>query len=230
MSVATAPSLIVAGLDVFDRLEDAIRRIAPQADPRVWVPALKPAFLTADCVTPRRIAAILGQCRAEAGPAFNQLTENLNYSAEGLLRAWPKRFTPETASRYAHQPELIANLVYANRLGNGDVASGDGWRFRGHGLIQITGRDTFKAFAVWCRRTVEDAATWALQPDGAAITAAWFWNANKLNQHADVPDIDAITEAVNGKDASALTRQQRLAFSNAANGILTSGVLTSAFG
>lgn len=206
---------------VIDRLQAALRAVAPKADPAVWVPALKPALIMADCTTAPRLAALLGQCRAEAGPAFTALQENLNYSAEGLRLTWPTRFTPETAARYARQPEMIANLVYANRLGNGDSASGDGWRYRGHGLIQITGKANFTAFAAWCGRTIEDAAAWALQPDGAAMTAAWFWQSNGLNLRADDADIDAITLAVNGQKASQTTKAERLAFSTAARDVLT---------
>lgn len=207
--------------NVIDRLAAALHAVAPMADPAVWVPALEPALIRAECATVARVAALLGQCRAEAGPAFTCLQENLNYSAQGLLTTWPTRFTPQTAAQYAHQPEMIANAVYANRLGNGDAASGDGWRFRGHGLIQVTGRANFIAFAAWCKRTIDDAAAWALQPDGAAMTAAWFWQTNKLNLDADVADIDAITLAVNGHKASEATKAERLAFITIAQGVLT---------
>ncbi len=213
MSVTVAA---VADIDVFDRLEAALRATAPKADPAIWVPALKPALIRAGCTTPQRIAALLGQCRAEAGPAFEALVENLNYSAQALLTTWPKRFSSEVAAEYARQPERIANFVYADRrdLGNGPKSSGDGWTFRGRGLIQITGRNNFKAFEAWWGQTIPDPARWVPTPAEAAMTAAWFWEVNNLNQHAQTWDIDAITQAVNGKGAPDTTKEARLTFSN----------------
>jgi putative chitinase len=196
-------------------LARALVAAAPHADLSVWVPALSPALTKADCTTPRRISALLGQCAVEAGSGFGELAENTNYTSPArLLAIFPREFTPAQAAADAGHAQLIANQAYANRLGNGAAATNDGWNFRGHGLIQVTGRTEFTAFAAWCGRSVEDAAAWALTPPGAAMTAAWYWSANGLNALADAWNLEAITRKVNG--AAELGLSQRVAAANAA--------------
>lgn len=151
--------------------------------------------------TPERIAAFLAQCAHESG-GFSVLKENLNYRWQTLRKIFPKYFpTDELAQAYASQPnkqELIANLVYANRMGNGPPESGDGYRFCGRGLIQLTGRDNYSWFAASLDITVEAAAEYLETFEGAAQSACWFWETNKLNQWADRGDILTLTKKING--------------------------------
>jgi putative chitinase len=129
------------------------------------------------------------------------LKENLNYKAETLTRIWPKYFPADVAKDYAsrsNKQEAIANRAYANRMGNGDEASGDGWRFCGRGLIQLTGRTNYTWFAASIGITVEEAAEYLQTFEGAAQSACWFWENNNLNKFADVDDILGLTKAING--------------------------------
>ena len=112
-----------------------------------WCDVLNNLLPKYDIDTPQRIAAFIAQCSHESAN-FTTLSENLNYGVTGLARTWPKRFTTaELMNKYARQPEMIANFVYANRLGNGDESSGDGWKYRGRGLIQLTGKENYQHFA-----------------------------------------------------------------------------------
>lgn len=148
--------------------------------------------------TPKRIAAFLSQCAHESG-GFVFLTENLNYKASGLRKTFPKYFPDDaTALRYEKKPEAIANRVYANRMGNGDEASGDGSRFRGRGLIQLTGRDNYFWFASSLDMRIEDVPEYLQTFEGAAQSAAWFWETNKLNRFVDANDFKGLTKAING--------------------------------
>lgn len=162
--------------------------------------------------TPIRIAYFMSQVAAES-VGFLLVEENLNYSAKALLETWSTRFTSETASQYAHQPEKIANYVYANRMGNGDEASGDGWNFRGRGLIQITGRTNYTNMSGYLNNqlildTPEIVAT---DSKLAAESAGWFWSAHNLNQYADAGDFIGLTKAINGGLNGLAARQQWLA-------------------
>jgi putative chitinase len=131
---------------------------------------------------------------------FTRLTENLNYSAAGLVKTWPKRFTEETAQGYHRKPEKIANKVYADRMGNGNEASGDGWKYRGRGIIQITGKNNYVAFSnakFDDLRLLED-PDYLLTPEGAVESACWFWTTNNLNEIAGAQNITLITKRING--------------------------------
>lgn len=150
--------------------------------------------------TPQRLAHFLAQTGHESG-GFRITTENLNYSAKGLTNIFKKYFTPESAAEYQRKPEKIANIVYANRMGNGNQASGDGYKFRGRGFIQLTGKTNYQAFD----KTVEDNIE--ANPDLVAtkyplLSAAWFWSKNGLNAIADQGASDEvvtkITKKVNG--------------------------------
>jgi putative chitinase len=201
---APPPSAPLAGL------EAAIRACAPRltdAEVATWVDALTEPLRRNRIDTPRRIAAFLGQCAHESG-GFKVMQENLNYRAERLCQVWPARFPNlATANECARNPERLANRVYANRMGNGDEASGDGWRFRGRGLIQLTGRSNYQRFASSLGCTVEDAAQQAETPRGAGESAAFFWSANSLNALADAWSIDAMTRKINGGTAGAVERR-----------------------
>jgi putative chitinase len=137
--------------------------------------------------TPARIAAFVAQLAHESGD-FMRVEENLNYSWQALRSTWPSRFTSDAfAQAYHRQPEKIASYVYAGRFGNGDEASGDGWRYRGRGLIQVTFRDNYAAYA----KAIGDASMMAnpaqlAQPRHAALSACWYWQAHRLNDLADL--------------------------------------------
>ena len=147
---------------------------------------------------PKRIAGFLAQIAHESG-GFNFVKENLNYSAEGLRKVFPKYFpTDELAKAYARQPEKIANRVYANRMKNGDEASGDGFKFRGRGLIQLTGRDNYTRFAEAVNLSIDETIAYLETPNGAVASAGWFWDNNKLNQWCDKDDFVTLTKRING--------------------------------
>lgn len=166
-----------------------------------WFAALSKLLPQYQIDTPKRIAAFVAQCSHESA-GFTALQENLNYSAGTLRRIFPRYFpTDEMAQEYVSLPnkqEAIANLVYASRMGNGDPESGDGYRFRGRGLIQLTGRDNYTFFAGSLSISVEEASTYLETFEGAAQSACWFWETNSLNQWADEGDILTLTKRING--------------------------------
>jgi putative chitinase len=151
-----------------------------------------------EITTVERVAAFLAQCGHESAD-FTILQENLNYSAKGLSATWPKRFPNEAAAApYNRNPEKIANKVYADRMGNGPEGSGDGWKYRGRGAIQLTGHDNYKAFATDVGLSIDDAIVYVESLDGAVESAAWFWWRNNLNQWVDKNDIVTLSKRING--------------------------------
>ncbi len=163
-----------------------------------WTDALNKILPEYEINSSLRVAAFLAQCAHESGN-FKFLTENLNYRWESLRKVFPRYFpTDELAQQYARQPEKIANRVYANRMGNGDEASGDGWRYRGRGLIQLTGKDNYFWFAQSIDTLIEDVPAYLETFEGAIQSACWFWETNKLNQWADQKDILTLTKRING--------------------------------
>lgn len=145
-----------------------------------------------------RIAAFLAQCIHESG-GFVFLTENLNYKAESLMKVWPRHFpTLEIAKSYERNPQKIANKAYANRMGNGDEKSGDGWRYCGRGLIQLTGKSNYQAFAESIETPLEEIPEYLQTFEGAVQSACWFWETNNLNALADKKDILGLTKKING--------------------------------
>jgi len=146
---------------------------------------------------PNRIAMFLAQIGHESG-GLRATQENLNYRAETLLKVFPKYFRGKDPNQYAKQPEKIANLVYASRMGNGPPESGDGYRFRGRGLIQLTGRSNYTIFAQDMEMQLEDVIEWCSEPEGACWSAGWFWDSRELNQWADKGDILTTTKKING--------------------------------
>lgn len=147
---------------------------------------------------PKRMAAFLAQIAHESG-AFNFTQEGLNYSAQALMKTWPKRFpTLAIARQYARNPQKIANKVYANRMGNGSEASGDGYKFRGRGLIQLTGKDNYIRFAKSIGKTLDETVAYLETPEGAVASAGWYWDINKLNIYADKGDFVGLTRRING--------------------------------
>jgi putative chitinase len=147
--------------------------------------------------TPLRRAAFMAQVHHESA-GFTRIEENLNYSTQGLIRTWPGSFHIKNAGVYAHQPQKIANRAYANRMGNGPESSGDGWRYRGRGLIQITGKSNYSAFASYKGMSPGDVVLYLGTPDGALESACWYWKTHNLNQYADQRELEAITRKING--------------------------------
>jgi len=163
-----------------------------------WVDALNETFSRFNITTNNQKAMFIGQCSHESGN-FRLLQENLNYKAATLMKLWPKRFpTLEVANQYAGNARAIANKVYADRMGNRDEASGDGYRFRGKGLVQLTGHSNHfhagKALGVDFVMQPDLVAT----PKYAALTAGWFWETHKLNPPADALDYTKVTKIING--------------------------------
>lgn len=149
--------------------------------------------------TPQRIAMFLAQVGHESG-GMKVIKENLFYSAKRLNQIFPKYFirAGRDANQYAKQPEKIANVVYANRMGNGDTSSGDGYRYRGRGLIQLTGKSNYEAFASDMEMGLDEAVIWLDTPEGAAWSAGWFWDSRELNDLADKGDVLGVTKKING--------------------------------
>ena len=183
----------------FEFTEQQLRQLIP-GNPYVsqWYQALSNILPDYNIDTPARVAAFIAQCAHESAN-FKFLQENLNYRAESLMRVWPSRFPSiEVARQYAHQPEKIANKVYSSRMGNGDEASGDGWRYLGRGLIQLTGKDNYSRFAESIDTPLEEIPDYLKTFEGAVQSACWFWETNNLNQWADAGDILTLTKRING--------------------------------
>ena len=161
-----------------------------------WLQPLNDAFAKYDISTPKRQACFLGQAMHESGN-FKNLEENLNYSALGLMKTWPSRFPDlDTADKYAHNPEKIANKVYAGRMGN--IEEGDGYAFRGRGIFQLTGRENYANFGHNAAVDVLSNPNLLSTPEYATLSAGWFYNKRGLNEYADKMDIETISKRING--------------------------------
>jgi len=183
-----------------------------------WFDPLLETFARFDINTPLRQAAFMGQCQHESGN-FKTLQENLNYKPEALMRVWPSRFPDmETALEYAHNPEKIANKVYAGRMGNGDEESGDGWLYHGRGLIQLTGKDNYALCGDSLMLDLLRDPDILLTPQGAALSAGWFWRKHGLNEVADAKEYVLMTKRINGGN---LGYDDRVAKMDTALGVLT---------
>ena len=183
----------------FDFTKQQLEEMIPK-NPYVdqWFEAIFEILPEYEITTPQRVAAFLAQCAHESG-GFVFLKENLNYKAASLRRVFPKYFPDDAiAAQYAGKQEMIANRVYANRMGNGDEASGDGWRYCGRGLIQLTGKNNYTFFAGSLDIPVEEASEYLQTFEGAVQSACFFWEQNKLNQWADKGDILTLTKRING--------------------------------
>ena len=169
------------------------------ADAAAWADAALEILPRYEINTPNRIAGFFAQCGHES-MNFTALSENLNYRAETLEKLFSKYFSKagRNAADYAKQPEKIANVIYASRMGNGDTASGDGYRFRGRGVIQLTGKDNYSAFALSIKMTLPDVIEYVQTKKGALESACWYWNSRKLNIACDENDIVKMTKLVNG--------------------------------
>jgi putative chitinase len=163
-----------------------------------WYEALSSVLPEYEIDSSQRVAAFIAQCTHESG-GFKRLKENLNYKWESLRKVFPKYFpTDELAQEYAHKQEQIANRVYGGRMGNGDESSGDGFRYCGRGLIQLTGKNNYTKFAESIGMAVEEVPALLETFEGAVKSACWFWKTNNLNQYADAGDILTMTKRING--------------------------------
>ena len=202
---------------------DQLRAMIPSnKEIDAWCEELNKALPKYDITTDQRIAGFISQCAHESMD-FNAMSENLNYREETLNKVFPRYFGPgkRNAAEYAKNPEKIANYVYmdefrTSKLGN--TQPGDGWRFRGRGLKQLTGRDNYTRFAKDYDMTAEEAAVWVETKEGALASALWFWNTNKLNSIADTGNVAALTKKINGGDIGLADRQARYAKAMAALG------------
>ena len=161
-----------------------------------WEIPLNQVFVKYDINTPKRQAAFIGQCAVESAN-FTRLQENLNYSAQRLTQVWPSRFPNiNMAEAYAHNPEKLADFVYAGRMGN--LQDGDGWKFHGRGLIQLTGRENYANCGSGIGVDLIDNPDLLLTPKYAVLSAGWFWNKKGLNALADTQEYGAMTRRING--------------------------------
>lgn len=196
------------------KVEHIVAAGVKQATAEKWADAVANACAEFSISTPQRIAGFLSQCAHESG-GFERLQENLNYSADGMAGIWPKRFAvlgpdgkpvkkdgknqPNKFALALHRkPEMIANVVYSNRMGNGPTESGEGWKYRGRGLKQLTGKDNHRACSAGLGVDLVSNPDLLLEPVYAARSAAWFWSTNKCNVFADAEDIEGLTRKING--------------------------------
>ena len=163
-----------------------------------WVSALNDTFAKFNIVSVRQQAAFIGQCAHECGN-FRTLEENLNYKSVTLMKLWPKRFpTQEIANSYEKNPKKIANMVYSSRMGNRDEASGDGYRFRGRGCIQLTGHSNYFHASKACGVDFVMDPDLVATPQYAAMTGGWFWSTHNCNALAEAQDWIGLTKKING--------------------------------
>jgi putative chitinase len=197
-----------------------------------WLIHVQKALARYSINTPRQVAAWIAQTAHESG-GFRTLTENLNYSADTMAVVWPARFAEQEPdpkrpgktkpkkdakgksipNKFAlalhRKPELLANVVYANRMANGPTESGDGWRYRGRGLKQLTGKDNYSRCGAGLGMNLVENPDLLLQPEGASLSAAWFWSINKCGPIADSGDFVALTKKINGGTIGLEDRQRR---------------------
>ena len=197
------------------RPESPLLVAAGVKDTAKWLDAVVETCTEFEINTPQRVAAFLAQTSHESG-GYTMLSENLNYRAATLAACWPNRFavmgpdkkpvkdkqgklTPTAvANSIAGKPELIANLVYSGRMGNGPAESGEGWKFRGRGLKQLTGKDNYARCGNALGLDLVNNPDLLLEPLAAARSAGWFWKANALSTFADAGDIKGMTKKING--------------------------------
>ena len=214
-----------------DLLPRALQAAAPSLSPlrrQQWAAALRPAMDSAGVTTVRRVAMFIGQSAVESW-GFTRTEEDLDYRVETIVRTWPTRYpTPDAAAHLAHNPEALANAVYGGRLGNGDGASGDGWLFRGRGLLQTTGRANYLLLAVALKMDLAELVPWLATDAGAARSAAYYWSVRGISPHADAWDVATVTRLINGgtsglSDRIAACSKALAALSDAADSLVISG-------
>lgn len=194
-------------------------------DPAKWLDAIVETCVEFEINTPQRIAGFLAQTAHESG-GYTMLSENLNYRAATLAACWPNRFATlgadkkpikengklvptAVANSIAGKPELIANLVYSSRMGNGPAESGEGWKYRGRGLKQLTGKDNYTRCGTVLGLDLVNNPDLLLEPIAAARSAGWFWKTNHLSDFADKGDILGMTKKINGGTIGLAERQAK---------------------
>lgn len=173
--------------------EQLIKILPTNKDIAIWLNLLNKHLPNNGIETKEQIAMFIAQTSHESS-CYNRLSENLNYSAQGLLKVFPRYFNSKTAADYQRQPIRIANRVYANRMGNGSEASGDGWKYRGAGLIQTTGKNNHEAFAKFMEMGLDEASDYLRTREGALLGAIYYWNINKL---ASYTSVDRVSDIIN---------------------------------
>ena len=183
----------------FDFQELMAEELKHRDDWKDWYEAMCEILPLWEVDTIERVAGFIAQCGHESG-GFRVLSENLNYSAKALNTIFPKYFkrAGREANEYHRQPEKIANVIYANRMDNGDASSGDGWTFRGGGILQLTGRYNYTEFGKAVEKTPEEAVEYVRTKAGALDSACWFWDTNNINKYCDNQDIVGMTKRING--------------------------------
>lgn len=181
-------------------LEKLAACITKNKDPQPWFNALAEHLPQFEINTPARVAGFISQCQHESGD-FTLLQENLNYGAKGLMGTFHKYFlTEDVALQYERKPEMIANRVYSSRMGNGDEHSGDGWKYRGRGLLQLTGKSNYAQCShdLFHDETLVEDPDLLRTPEYAVLSACWFWKKNNLNAICDTGDVVALSKRING--------------------------------
>lgn len=184
----------------FDFQPEMVRNLLhDNEDWEAWYQAMCDILPAWEIDTIDRVSGFIAQCAHESRN-FTVLTENLNYSADALNKIFPKYFkrAGRDAQDYHRQPEKIANVIYANRMDNGDADSGDGWKFRGGGILQLTGRHNYTKFSEAVDKSVDEAVDYVRTKEGALASACWFWSSNHINQYCDSQDIVGMTKRING--------------------------------
>jgi putative chitinase len=182
--------------------------IMPHCDPDIWLGSLNAAMAEFGINTGKRMAMFLAHVAHESDECHH-LEENLNYSEKGLLQEWPSRFTKESAKIYAHIPQAIANTAYSNRMGNGPDISGDGWKYRGRGLFQITGKDNYRDCGEALNLPLISQPRMLTEIHNAARSAGWFFieRADGI-KWADCSDLKSCTKRINGGDKGLAERSE----------------------
>ncbi len=207
------------------QIEEKHLKAAGVKDPAKWLEAVQKTCDEFEINTPQRVASFIAQTAHESG-GYTMLTENLNYRAATLAACWPNRFAvlgadkkpvkengklvpSGVANSIAGKPELIANLVYSSRMGNGPAESGEGWKYRGRGLKQLTGKDNYTRCGTALGLDLVSNPDLLLEPMAAARSAGWFWKSNNLSTFADAGDIKGMTKKINGGFIGLEDREKR---------------------
>ena len=181
-----------------EKLDLILPNVYGTATLQKFIPALNKVIREVPLDSKERVAAFIAQIGHESGE-FQTVMENLNYSAQGLRSTFPKYYgSVKSAQPHARQPQKIANYVYQNRMGNGPESSGDGWKFRGRGLIQITGRNNYTALAKYLGKTIDQTIAYLETPEGAVVSAAWYWRVNNLRDLEERNEFVMLTRKING--------------------------------
>jgi len=176
-----------------------------------WLDPLNETFQKYDISTPARQACFIGQCQHESAN-FTKLEEALNYSASRLMAVWPSRFPSlDVANQYANNPQKLANKIYSGRMGNGDEESGEGYAYRGRGLIQMTGKEAYANCGSGLGMDLIGDPDRLLDPQYAALSAGWVWNKKGLNDLADTGDYETMTKRINGGTLGLDDRKAKIA-------------------